>query len=231
MSTVSIHFHNPKANMKFTVAFFGLACLASPLTAEEYRPELFQSLKLVYQDDFSSGKLNTDYWQIRQGSTWVVKDGVLMGSPSPKEYQDKKVAEGDRAHAGFKPVMWLEKVPENLVVQFRVRFDAEKYAAKFPLIDVGHHFNSLNFKENLTTLTLKKDMKALPKKEVSLTLNRWANVTIELKKGTLVLKLDGKKVVFQDPLIDMVDQHQIDFKGVDHGGIQIDDVRIDEGTL
>lgn len=217
--------------MKFIIALLGLVLSTSSLTAKEYRSELFQSLRLVYQDDFSLGKLNTDYWQIRQGSTWVVKDGVLMGSPSPKEYQDKKVAEGDKAHAGFKPVIWLEKVPENLVVQFRVRFDAENYAAKFPLIDIGHHFNSLNFTENLTTLTLKKDQKSLPTKDVSLPLNRWVDVTIELKKGTLVLKLDDKKVVFQDPLIDMVDQHQIDFKGVDHGGIQIDDVKIYEGSL
>lgn len=217
--------------MKFTIALLGLVLSTSSLTAKEYRSELFQSLRLVYQDDFSLGKLNTDYWQIRQGSTWVVKDGVLMGSPSPKEYQDKKVAEGDKAHAGFKPVIWLEKVPENLVVQFRVRFDAENYAAKFPLIDIGHHFNSLNFTENLTTLTLKKDQKSLPTKDVSLPLNRWVDVTIELKKGTLVLKLDDKKVVFQDPLIDMIDQHQIDFKGVDHGGIQIDDVKIYEGSL
>ncbi|MCY2976735.1 MAG: hypothetical protein NTW52_18920 [Planctomycetota bacterium] len=217
--------------MKFSIALLGLLCVASSLSAEEYRSELFPSLKLVYQDDFNTGKLDTNHWQIRQGSTWMVKDGILVGGPSPKEYQDKKVAEGDKAHAGFKPVIWLEKVPENLVVHFRVRFDAENYAAKFPLIDVGHHVNSLNFTENMTTLTLKKDVKSLQTKEVSLPLNQWVDVTIELKKGILLLKLDGKKFVFQDALIDMVDQHQIDFKGVDHGGIQIDDVKVYEGTF
>jgi len=209
----------------------GLAYLASPLSAEEYRPELFQSIKLVYEDDFSSGKLDTNHWQTRQGTTWVVKDGALVGGPSPKEFQDKKVAEGDKAHAGFKPVIFLEKVPENLVVRFRVRFDADNYAAKFPLIDIGHHINSLNFTENKTTLTLKSDPKSAQTKELSLPLKQWVDVTIELKKGTLLLKLDGKKVMFEDARIDMVDQQQIDFKGVDHGGIRIDNVKVYEGVL
>lgn len=33
----------------------------SPLSAEDYRPELFASLKPVYQDDFSSGTLDTSH--------------------------------------------------------------------------------------------------------------------------------------------------------------------------
>jgi hypothetical protein len=217
--------------MKTSVAFLSLVFVTSSLSAQEYQSEYFQSLKLVYQDDFSAGKLDTNHWQVRQGSTWVVKNGVLIGGPSPKEYQDKKVAEGDKAHAGFKPVIWMEKIPENLVVQFRVRFDSENYAVKFPLIDIGHHINTLSFTENLTTLTLKKDKKSLQTKEALMPLNRWVAVTIELKSGSLLLEIDGKKFVFQDPLIDMVDQHQIDFKGVDHGGIQIDDVKVYEGIL
>jgi hypothetical protein len=217
--------------MRFCVVLLCIACFTSSVAGEEYRPELFQSLKLLYEDDFSSGKLDTNHWQIRQGSTWVVKDGVLVGGPSPKEYQEKKVAEGDKAHAGFKPVIFLEKVPENLVVHFRVRFDAENYAAKFPLIDIGHHFNSLNFSKNKTTLTLKNDPKSAQTKELSLPLNQWVDVSIELKKGKLLLKLDGKKALFEDSRIDMVGQQQIDFKGVDHGGIRIDNVKVYEGVL
>ncbi|MFN9917426.1 MAG: hypothetical protein ACK53L_32880, partial [Pirellulaceae bacterium] len=136
---------------------------ASNLAGADPQPKLFASVTLRYQDDFSASQLDLNHWQVRQGTTWKVQDGVLVGSPSPKEYQEKKVAEGDKAHAGFKPVIWLEKVPENLLVQFRVRFDAKAYQPKFPLID-------------------------------------------------------------------MVGQQQIDFKGIDHGGIQIDDVKVFEGT-
>ena len=57
----------------------------------------------------------------------------------------------------------------------------------------------------------------------------WVDVTIELTKGVMLVKIGDKKRVFKDPLIDMVDQQQIDFKGVDHGGISIDDVKVYEG--
>jgi hypothetical protein len=219
----------PKIQMKFKLLGICFLSVSSSLLAEDYKPELFQSLKLVYEDNFSDGTLNTNYWQVRQGTTWGVKDGALAGSPSPKEFQEQMIAKGDKAHAGFKPVIWLEKVPENLVAHFRVRFNAENFQPKFPLIDVGHHVNTLVFSENKTTLILKKDQKTIETEEAFLPLNKWVDVTIELKKGVLLLKVDERKVIFKDLLIDMVDQQQIDFKGVDHGGISIDNVKVYEG--
>lgn len=202
----------------------------SPLSAEDYRPELFASLKPVYQDDFSSGTLDTSHWQVRQGSTWVVKDGVLTGGPSPKEFQEKMVAKGDPSHAGFKPVIWLENVPENLVVQFRLRYDGTVPHPKFPLIDVGHHVHTLIFGKDKTTLVLKKNQKTIEVAAPLLALNQWSDVTIELKKGSLLLVIDGTKTRFDDPLIDMTGQQQIDFKGLDGGGILLDHVVVSEGV-
>ncbi len=215
--------------MKIGVLFLGLVVVSSSLYSDDYKPKLFKSTKLVYEDDFSSGEINKDFWQVRQGSTWVIKDGILTGSPSPKEFQDKKIAAGDKAHAGFKPVMWLEKVPENMVVHLRLRYDSEKYHPKFPLLDVGHHVNTLIFGEKSTRLVLKKNQKTIEVEEQFLPLNTWVDVTIELKKGVMFLKMGDKTRTFEDPLIDMVDQQQIDFKGVDFGGIQIDSVKVYEG--
>ncbi len=97
------------------------------------------------------------------------------------------------------------------------------------MIDVGHHVNTLIFSEKKTTLILKKNEKTIENSDVLFPLNQWNDVTIELKPGTLLLKVNDKKTLFQDRLIDMVDQQQVDFKGVDHGGISIDNVRIYEG--
>jgi hypothetical protein len=58
---------------------------------------------------------------------------------------------------------------------------------------------------------------------------QWNKVTLELKQGVLLFKVNKKRIVCRDPLIDMVDQQQIDFKGIDHGGISIDDVKVFEG--
>jgi hypothetical protein len=95
--------------------------------------------KLVYEDKFDGGTINADFWEVRQNTTWAIRDGVLHGDQSTKEFQAKKVAEGDKAHAGFKPVIWLKKVPENFVCAMRVRYDAKAFQKGFPLLDLGHH--------------------------------------------------------------------------------------------
>jgi hypothetical protein len=206
-------------------------CWIAPLRAEglpAYRSELFFRTKLVYEDTFD-GKLDADFWEVRQNTTWETKDGVLTGGPSSKEFQEKKVASGDRAHAGFKPVIWLKKVPENFVCAMRVRYDAKAYQRGFPLFDLGHHIHTLTFGEAATTLTIKKDVETLSVARPLFTLNEWHDVVIELKKGKILLKIDGKKHLFESENIDMGGQAQIDFKAIDGGACQIDHIRLWEG--
>jgi hypothetical protein len=213
--------------MKTNLLLLGLALISTaPVFAGDYKPELFASTKLVYADSFDSGTLNTDFWEVRQSSTWVIKDGILSGSQSSKEFQEKMVAKGDKAHAGFKPVIWLKQVPENFVFTLRVRYDATAYQKGFPLIDLGHHIHTLNFSEKATTLTIKKDVEKIAVEKPLFTLNQWHDMAIELKKGTLLLTIDGQKHRFESANIDMAGQAQIDFKAVDLGTCQIDDVKV-----
>lgn len=201
----------------------------SALRAEEYKPELFQSTKLVYADSFDSGTINTEFWEVRQNTTWAIKDGVLSGSESSAEFQAKKKASDDPSHAGLKPVMWLKKVPENFVCTLRVRYGAKAYQKGFPLLDIGHHIHTITFSEKATTLTIKKNVEVLPVESPLFSLNEWHNVAIELKKGTLLLTIDGKKHRFDSANIDGTGQAQIDFKAVDFGTCEIDDVKLWEG--
>lgn len=218
-----------------TLSRFALGLLvlsaASPIHAEtsEYKPELFKSLKPVYEDDFKGGTLNKEFWEVRQNTTWAIKDGVLVGSPSSKEFQAKKKASNDPSHAGLKPVIWLKKVPEQFVCSMRVRYDATKFQKGFPLFDLGHHTHTLVFSEKATTLTIKKNVETRATEQPLFTLNEWHDVVIELKKGTILLKIDGKKHLFESKNIDMTGQAQIDFKGVDTGSCQISSVKLWEG--
>ena len=194
----------------------------------DYQPELFKSTKLVYEDKFD-GTLNSDFWEVRQNTTWVIKEGILTGGPSSKEFQDQKKASDDPSHAGLKPVIWLKKVPENFVCTMRVRYDAKAFQKGFPLLDLGHHIHTLTFGEKATTLTIKKNVETLPVEEPLFSLNQWHDIAIELKKGVILIKIDGKKHVFESKSIDMAGQAQIDFKAVDFGTCQIDDVKLWEG--
>jgi hypothetical protein len=201
----------------------------SALRAEEYKPELFQSTKLVYADSFDSGTINTEFWEVRQNTTWAIKDGVLSGSESSAEFQAKKKASDDPSHAGLKPVMWLKQLPENFVCTMRVRYGAKAYQKGFPLLDVGHHIHTITFSEKATTLSIKKNVEVLPVDSPLFSLNEWHNVAIELKKGTLILTIDGKKHRFDSANIDGTGQAQIDFKAVDFGTCDIDDVKVWQG--
>lgn len=221
--------HSPPAT--FVLGLLAIS-LASPLKAggPAYKPELFKSTKLVYEDNFDgSATINTNFWEVRQNTTWVIKDGVLHGSPSSKEFQEKKKTSADPSHAGLKPVMWLKQVPENFVCTLRLRYDAKAYQKGFPLLDVGHHIHTLTFSEQATTLKIKKDVETLTADQPLFALNQWHDVAIELKKGTLLLTIDGKKHRFDSVNIDGTGNHQIDFKAVDFGTCQIDNIKVWEG--
>jgi hypothetical protein len=195
----------------------------------DYQPELFKSTKLVYQDTFDGAAIDTKFWEVRQNTTWAIKDGVLTGSPSSKEFQEQKLASKDPSHAGLKPVIWLKEVPQNFVCTMRVRYDATAYQKGFPIFDLGHHIHTLTFSEKATTLVIKKNVETIPVEEPLFALNQWHDVVIEMKKGTILLKIDGKKHVFQSANIDMPGNDHIDFKAVDKGTCQIDNVKLWEG--
>lgn len=214
------------------LSIFALAVLFNPALqadTKEYQPELFENTKLVYEDSFDGGAINADFWEVRQNTTWEVKDGVLFGSESSEEFQAMKKASKDPSHAGLKPVMWLKKVPENFVCQMRLRYDAMDYQRGFPLLDIGHHIHTLSFSTEATTLAIKKDVEKIEIKKPLFSLNEWHDVVIELKKGAILLSIDGKKHLFESENIDMTGHAQIDFKAVDFGTCQIDDIKIWEG--
>ncbi|MDP1588990.1 MAG: hypothetical protein Q8M07_14665, partial [Prosthecobacter sp.] len=68
--------------MKMPSCFLRLSLFLSALAlnpvlwagSPDYQPELFKSTQLVYADSFD-GELNSDFWEVRQNTTWVIKDG------------------------------------------------------------------------------------------------------------------------------------------------------------
>ena len=197
---------------------------------DEAKPksDLFEKTKLVYEDDFD-GELNLDFWEVRQATTWKVEDGILKGSESSKAFQAKKIAAGDKGHAGFKPVIWLKQVPEDFVCEMRVRWGAKQHNSRFPIFDVGHHIHTIHLGKTLTTLTILKDKEKVRVEKPLMPLNEWADVTIALKKGVMHFSVNGEQHVFKSDLIDMTGHSQIDFKGINFGTCEIDHVKVWEG--
>lgn len=212
------------------------ATLSRNVQAGEYKPELFNAMKIVYADEFEKDgpHKNTKQWEIRQNTQWSVRDGVLTGEIATEEYQKKMQAIGD-GHDGTRPVIWIKPVPKAFVVQMRVRYNetSKKGRNRGSLLDLGHHVNSFIFGEEQTKLTLQKKKKIFIKDKF-FPLNQWNEVTIEIKEGVILIQVNDRKEIIRNSLVTLKtdnenDVQQIDFKGQDFGSVQIDWVRLYKG--
>ena len=205
------------------------------VSASDYKPELFKSIELIYEENFDDAKGPLDvgnHWEIRQQTQWNVKDGVLTGSIATEEFQKKMQAKGD-GHDGTRPVIFLKPVPKAFVVQMRVRYNetSRKGRNRGSLLDLGHHVNSFIFGEGQTKLTLQKQKRIFFKGDF-FPLNQWNLVTIEIKEGAILIQVNQRKELVKDPLITLQtdkEVQQIDFKGQDFGTVQIDWVKLYKG--
>jgi hypothetical protein len=202
--------------------------------ADDYKPELFKSVKLIYAENFDSeGPLDVGkQWVIRQQTQWNVKDGVLTGAIATEEFQKTMQAKGD-GHDGTRPVIFLAPVPKAFVVRMRVRYNetSKKGRDRGSLLDLGHHVNSFIFGDEQTKLTLQKEKNIVIKGDF-FPLNQWNDVTIEIKEGVIIIQVNDRKKIIKDPLITLQtdrEVQQIDFKGQDFGTVQIDWVKLYKG--
>ena len=213
----------------FVVSFF--LCHSGTALGDEFTPQLFKSVELIYEQDFDTdGPLDVGkHWVIRQQTQWNVKDGVLTGSIATEEFQKKMQAKGD-GHDGTRPVIFLKPVPKSFVVRMRLRYNEtdRKGRDRGSLLDLGHHVNSFIFGKEQTKLTLQKKKKIFIKGEF-FPLNKWNDVTVEIKEGVIAIQVNDRKEIIKDPMVTLKSENefqQIDFKGQDFGTVQIDWVKL-----
>ena len=67
--------------------------------ANDLQPLMAVADQVVLQDDFSTpGPVNKKQWGTKQGTQWIVEEGVLRGKPSTPEYQASR-----KDHFGYEP--------------------------------------------------------------------------------------------------------------------------------
>jgi hypothetical protein len=191
-----------------------------------YRPEIFKKVEPVYIDQFDKdGKVNRAFWQVKQKTVWVVKDGMLVGSPSSREYQEHVRTEGDGIHTGANPVIILKPVPEEFVLRMRIKYEGDAKAVK---IDIGHHINSFIFTKESTRMKFNK--KATAESAIAFPVNTWGELTFEFKEGKLLFGVNGEKEVIEKGSISMADSLQVDIKGISQGRVLIDWIELYRGV-
>ncbi|MDA7916463.1 hypothetical protein N9B94_04440 [Verrucomicrobia bacterium] len=221
-------------SLLFTIAILMGASPMRSALADSYHPELFKSLELIYDEGFEEDGPHKvgKHWVIRQETQWNVKDGVLVGEVATEEFQKKIQATGD-GHDGTRAVIFLKPVPKAFVVRMRLRYDEtpRKGRDRGSLLDLGHHVNSFIFGKEKATLTLQKKKKIVFDGEF-FPLNQWNDVTIEIKEGVILIKINDRKEIIRNKLVTLKSDsefQQIDFKGQDFGKVRIDWVKLYKG--
>lgn len=157
--------------------------------AADLKPLLALPDKVVMQDDFSKpGPFNREHWGARQGTQWVIEDGVLRGRPSTPEFQAKK-----KDHFGYEPRISAPVTPPQFIAQFSVRFTGGNETFIVPFIEFGHHVCRLRLsKEGAELLADGESLKVAESKELKHEPGRWYHVLAEMKGDEVVIQIaDG----------------------------------------
>jgi hypothetical protein len=166
-----------------------LTFTASLASAADLQPLLAQPDQVVLQDDFSkAGPINKAQWGARQGTQWVVEDGVLRGKPSTPDYQAKR-----KDHFGYEPRISSPITPPQFIAKFSVRFVGGSETAIVPFIEFGHHVCRLRLtKDGAEMLADHESVKVAESKALKFEPGKWYHALAEMKGEEIVLQFtDG----------------------------------------
>jgi len=183
-----------------------------------FKSRLFEDATLIYSDDFDK-KLDRKHWEPRT-KTWAIEDGTLIGRPDFKTREDAEKALGRDHHLGLGPVIRLNSLPAQFVLQMRFRFEGEAFAAARPKFDIGHHINSLFFTDGGYTLKL-SDGKRIRDTESRFKLNQWIDAVIEFQEGELLVQFNGHRKHIRDKQVSMKSRDEITFKALESPGSRL----------
>lgn len=178
--------------MKTPLLALALAFSSVSLSAADLKPLLAQPDQVVLQDDFSKpGAFNKQHWGARQGTQWVVEDGVLRGRPSTPEFQAKK-----KDHFGYEPRISAPVTPPQFIAQFSVRFSGGSETAIVPFLEFGHHVCRLRLSKDGAELVVDgESLKVAESKELKYEPGKWYHVLAEMKGEEFVIQFSEGPVL------------------------------------
>ena len=170
---------------------------------------LFQSGELVYTDGFD-GPLNKKWWQTRT-KNWEVVDGLLIGAPDYKNAEEAEKALKRDHHLGLSPVIRLDNLPPEFVVRMRVKFEGKDFQKGRPMFDIGHHINTVSFREDGYAVKLHGGKQFLGKAP-DVKLNEWLDVALEFQEGELWIEVNGKGQLIKHEQVSLEGRSELTFK-------------------
>lgn len=152
---------------------------------ESLQPLMATEGEIAIQNDFSnSTPLRRTEWQKRQGTRWAIKNGVLQGRPSTKEYQTSKPH-----HKGLEARVSCPITPHEFIATFSVRFLDGAETRIVPFIEFGHHIVRIKFSKSGISLVADGETLLLDEaKDFHYRPGHWYHILAEMKDEEFVIQ-------------------------------------------
>jgi hypothetical protein len=183
--------------------------IANAADPPSFKSHLFEKGTLVYSDDFD-GALDKKRWEPRTKS-WEVKDGVLVGKPDYENAEEAMKALNRDHHLGMSPVIRLNQLPGKFVLHLRVKFQGTAFATGRPKFDIGHHINTVVFKEDGYSVKL-HDGKSFHGDAPDVKVNEWIDVVLEFEQGKMWIAVNGKGQTIDHEQVSLQGHSELTFK-------------------
>jgi hypothetical protein len=173
----------------------------------ELKPLLALKSDLIFEDNFDSGT-HSKQWNFIHGTRFTVKDGVLTGVPSPKEYQEAKKKAG-KGHTGGTPSSHLMVGTKDCIIAMSF-----KISGKMKGLHIGYNDGSMksgtghvcrvtySITDGISLIKDKNSKKegdkaeALANKPFTLELDKWYVILIENIGDEMVAQIEGGPVIY-----------------------------------
>ncbi|MBI1353805.1 MAG: hypothetical protein GC160_05615 [Acidobacteria bacterium] len=199
--------------------------VAGALLAGSARAPIAERGELLLDEDFSGPvTFSAERWQPRQSTRWEVRDGVLFGQESTKQFQESR-----KDHQGFEPRLMIRNLPQEYITEFRFRVSRGEMTPIGAFLEWGHHMARVSFQKDGLNFGVGglQDTTILARvKGFQLEPGHWYTVRAELKGQKLHIRLgDDIELSADHPMIAQ-QKDGLGFCGLRGGTMEIDDVKV-----
>lgn len=218
------------AVLLFLGALFAAASAVAATEINQLEPILAKAGKVHLAMDFEEDfivKKGDPFFRLGQGTTWVAKNGMLVGTQSSPEYQAKKKAQGN-GHLGTAPRLQFPGSPRNCILKYSFKIVGGQTTKLLPMIEAGHHLRRIYFGDEGSQILVDHEKKTIAESDFVLERDRWHHVMVEIKGNEFLVRFqDGPTIHGIDPGVGAeFANYDIGITATNKGTIYIDNMTI-----
>lgn len=151
-------------------------------------------LQMDFGEDFRVSK-GDEYFICGQGTTWVAKDGALVGTESSPEYQAKKKLQGN-GHLGTAPRLQILNSPKDVILKYSFKIVGGKKTKLLPMIEAGHHLRRIYFGPESSQILVEHEKTTIAADDFVLQSDTWYHVMLEIKDDEFLVRFQNGPVLY-----------------------------------